>query len=78
MSVQGRKYLANTVLLETGLSLAFSEWIMKTVEVIDFRVYSAPPIMCISTTIGASCLFKVLLLNHSTFGNLAMVGKVHH
>lgn len=38
MSVQGRKYLANTVLLEAGLSLAFSEWIMKTVGVIDFRV----------------------------------------
>lgn len=34
--------MANIALLETGLRLAFSVWIMKTVEVIDFRAYSAP------------------------------------
>lgn len=33
--------MANIALLETGLRLSFSMWIMKTVEVIDFRAYSA-------------------------------------
>lgn len=34
--------MESTALLETGLRLAFSLWIMKTLEVIDFGAYSTP------------------------------------
>lgn len=70
--------MANTALQKIGLRLAFSVWIMKTVEVMDFRAHSAPTHHVHLHLYRCKLSFRVLLLDHSTFGNVAMVDKVHH